>query len=133
MKLANNDAIFIVNKDTRWLVFMSRMLTGLGYTNISTYANGDKCFAHLHLKPRLIFLDHDVNMAHGVELLPLIKQRQPNTAVVLCSGEYNIGVVITAAKKDSFDGVLKSLRSAEALSILINEMNEDGTFPDKIY
>jgi CheY-like chemotaxis protein len=125
--------IFVVDDDPMWSMMLGQMLEDLGYTNISTFSNGTECLENMHLTPSLVFLDYQMDDMNGLEVLQKIKGQYPNTGVVFCSANETMQVALDALQKGSFDYVLKSKCGLEELSIVINEINDQNEFTNKVY
>jgi DNA-binding NtrC family response regulator len=133
MKNQKFKRIFVVDDDPMWSMMLCQMLEDLGYTNIKTFPNGAACLENMHLTPAIVFLDYQMDDMNGLEVLQKIKGKHPATGVVFCSANETMQVALDAMQKGSFDYVLKSKCGLEELSIVINEINDQNEFTEKVY
>lgn len=133
MKKENIKRTFIVDDDPFWTAMLTQMLTDMGYTNITCFENGADCLKNLHLNPKMVFLDYQMQDMNGVEVLQKIKSYYPGIGVVFCTAHEDLGVAVDAMKYGSFDYLLKSNATKKEVSDILGEMSDKQVFADKIY
>lgn len=133
MKQQITKKTFIVDDDPFWTAILVETLESLGYTNISTYKNGEECIKHLHLNPHLVFLDHQMEDMDGIEVLRQIKEYYPGIGVVFCTAHENLSVAVEAIRYGSFEYLLKANSNRREVETIINQMQEAQVFADRIY
>jgi DNA-binding NtrC family response regulator len=131
--MKNEKSIFIVDDDPFWTAVLSQVLSNLGYENLVTYNNGADCIADLPDDPALIFLDYQMEDMNGLEVLKLIKDRNPSIGVIFCTAHEDLGVAIDAMKYGSFDFLLKANATKEEVSSIIDNISKSQVFTRKIY
>ncbi len=99
--------IFLVDDDLFSLSYNQHELQNLGFKDISLFMNGTVCLNNLHLKPDVIFLDHNMDTMTGFEVLKKIKRYDPNINVVILSGQETIKTAVDALKYGAFDYIMK--------------------------
>jgi len=133
MKQQITKKTFIVDDDPFWTAILSEILQSLGYTNISTFKNGEECIKHLHLNPHLVFLDHQMEDMDGIEVLRQIKEYYPGIGVVFCTAHENLSVAVEAIRYGSFEYLLKANSNRREVETIISQMKEAQVFADRIY
>jgi CheY-like chemotaxis protein len=112
---------------------LNEMLKALGYSDITTFRNGAECIKNLHLSPKLIFLDYQMEDMDGLKILERIKKNDPSTCVVFCTAYLNINVAIQAMKLGSSDCLLKEDATEEKVAAVIEGLYRNRAFADKIF
>jgi DNA-binding NtrC family response regulator len=133
MKINNIKRTFIVDDDPFWTTMLSQMLTDLGYSNVVSLENGQNCIDNLHLNPNLVFLDYEMDILNGIEVLKKIKEYYPGIGVVFCTAHEDLSVAVDAMQNGSFDYLLKSNATKKELARIIQNMSEKQIFADKVY
>ena len=105
--MENRVKIFVVDDDLFTLNIYRQGLENFGYQNITLFLNGTVCLNNLNKKPKVIFLDHDMNELSGFEVLKKIKRYDPNIYVILVSAQEKMNVAIDALKYGAFDYIIK--------------------------
>ncbi|MBE8726383.1 response regulator [Flavobacterium hungaricum] len=113
---------FIVDDDVFCANMYNQYLVNMKYDDLTHYSNGSDCIANLHLKPDIIFLDHNMEDINGFEVLKKIKRYDPNIYVVMISGQENIETAVDALKYGAFDYVIKGNDVYEKLELIINKI-----------
>ncbi len=99
--------IFIVDDEILYLNILEQYIRNAGNENISTFSNGTECLNHLHKKPDIIFLDHNMDTFSGYEVLKKIKRVNPDVFVVMVSGQEKIKLAVDTLKHGAFDYIVK--------------------------
>jgi len=72
----------------------------------------------------LILLDQQLPDGTGLELLQLIRQREPEQAVIMMTGQHDLELAIQAIKAGAADFIHKPIKT-EALQIIVNRVLEN--------
>ncbi|MCX6317777.1 MAG: response regulator [Bacteroidetes bacterium] len=107
MENSTSFKIFLVDDDPFSLCLYEQHLRNSGVTNISTFENGTLCLNHLGQQPDVIFLDHNMEILDGVEILRKIKRFNPDIQVVFVSGQEDVSVAVNSLKYGAFDYIIK--------------------------
>ena len=99
--------IFVVDDDPFSLTMYEHHLRNLGYTNVTAFENGTACLNNLTKQPDLIFLDHQMEILNGVDVLKKIKRFNPNTFVVFISAQDDVQTAVNSLKYGAFDYIIK--------------------------
>ncbi|KIA97665.1 response regulator [Flavobacterium sp. AJR] len=113
---------FIVDDDFFCANLYNQYLTNMDYNDVTLFANGIDCIDNLHLKPDIIFLDHNMEDITGFEVLKKIKRYNPNIYVVMVSGQENIKTAVDALKFGAFDYVIKGNDVNEKMIVIITKI-----------
>ncbi|MEI6264583.1 MAG: response regulator [Sphingobacteriia bacterium] len=133
MKIKNIKRTFIVDDDPFWTTMLTQMLSDLGYSNVVNFENGQNCIDNLHFNPNLVFLDYEMDIINGIEVLKKIKEYYPGIGVVFCTAHEDLSVAVDAMQNGSFDYLLKSNATKKEVARIIGKMNEKQIFADKVY
>jgi len=96
---------------------------------IKIFDNGEDALHQMHLKPEIIVLDYHLNAhntdAHnGVEVLKTIKDKYPETQVIMLSGQDKIDVAVDTMRYGAFDYVVKGESAFSRIENIINNASE---------
>ncbi len=133
MKIKNIKRTFIVDDDPFWTTLLTQMLADLGYSNVVNFENGQNCIDNLHFNPNLVFLDYEMDIINGIEVLKKIKEYYPGIGVVFCTAHEDLSVAVDAMQNGSFDYLLKSNATKKELARIMSNMYEKQIFADKVY
>jgi two-component system, OmpR family, response regulator len=117
--------IFIVDDDPFINTLVVNRFTSEGY-RIEAFENGDDCLKALNKKPDLIILDYlfvsdNKELMNGMEVFDKIKKIQPETPVIMLSGQDKGEIVLELARKGIDDYVIKDNNLIDNLNIAVTE------------
>lgn len=115
METKNELNIFLVDDDPSSLALYEMHLKSLGYQNVWKFDNGMDCISSLGLKPDIVFLDYRMPGMDGVEVLKIIKQRDPGIYVVFVTGDTDMKTAATSLKYGAFDFIQKGSDCTERI------------------
>ncbi len=116
--------IYVVDDDVFHLNMMKQILVGAGYEDITIFENGVACLDNLHTKPDIIFLDYNMDVFTGFEVLRKIKRYNPNIYVVMVSAQEEIKTAVNALKYGAFDYLEKNTELDKNLLVTIDKIAE---------
>lgn len=120
----NATPIFVVDDDKFHLEIMQRILQLQGYSNIYLFSNGLDCLNQLHLQPETIFLDHQMDVYSGYEILRKIKRYNPNIYVVMVSAQEDINTAVATLKHGAFDYITKDENLDDNVKKVLKNIDE---------
>jgi DNA-binding NtrC family response regulator len=105
--------IFIVDDDATQAMMLQDFLSKYSTMTIHVFGSGEECLKNLSLKPQIIFLDYNFDMAgkdamDGIDILKEIKRHDPEIEVVMFSGQDKIDVAVNTIKYGAFDYIVKN-------------------------
>lgn len=118
---------FIVDDDQFCLNLYEQHIVNLGHSDVTCFDNGTDCLNNLMLNPEVIFLDHNMDVLNGFELLKKIKRYNPNIYVVMVSGQENMKTAIDALKYGVFDYIIKGDSEAEKIEDVLQRIRQIET------
>ena len=74
--------IFVVDDDHIYGTTIKKILNVKKFENVELFKSGENCLERLSDKPDLIILDFSLETLNGLDVLRLIKSKQPKTKVV---------------------------------------------------
>jgi CheY-like chemotaxis protein len=117
--------IFIVDDDPFINTLVIKRFTTEGY-QVEAFENGEDCLKALYKKPNLIILDYffvsdNKELMNGMEVFDRIKDIQPDTPVIMLSGQDKGEIVLELARKGIDDYVIKDNNLIDNLIIAITD------------
>ena len=114
--------IFLVDDDPFCRQLMEHAIRGLGFDDVHTFDNGAACLDALTDEPDIIFLDQMMGSVSGTDALKAIKRFNPDTYVVLVSGQQQVQVAVDSLKFGAFDYVVKDEQLTERLATVLDKI-----------
>jgi CheY-like chemotaxis protein len=123
--MTNHKLIFVVDDDPVINTLVVKRFTADGY-QVEAFENGEDCLMALNKKPDLIVLDYffvnnNRELMNGMEIFGKIKEIQPDTPVIMLSGQDKGEIVLELARKGIDDYVIKDNNLIDNLNISITE------------
>ena len=105
--------IFIVDDDATQAMMLQDHLSKYSSITVHVFGSGEDCLKNLSLKPQIIFLDYNFDLAgknamDGMEILKEIRKIDPEIEVVMFSGQDKIEVAVNTMKYGAFDYIVKN-------------------------
>jgi len=96
---------------------------------IKIFDNGEDAMEQMYLKPEIIVLDyhlsaHRPDAQNGVDVLKSIKDKYPETQVIMLSGQDKIDVAVDTMRYGAFDYVVKGESAFSRIENIINNASE---------
>ncbi|WP_210517371.1 response regulator [Hymenobacter terricola] len=99
--------IFLVDDDPYCRCLIEHAVRSHGFSDVHLFDNGAACLDALIDEPDIIFLDQTMGSVSGTDALRAIKRFNPDTYVVLVSGQRHVQVAVDSLKLGAFDYVVK--------------------------
>lgn len=90
--------------------------------SISTFYDGESCLKRVDGKTDIVILDYFLNGKNGLETLKSIKAINPETEVVIFSGNEDIGLAIETFRAGATDYVVKGEGAWKKMTRVINSI-----------
>ena len=132
MATLNTFKIFIVEDDPWYGEMLKYYLTLNDEYDVTLFDNGKDCLNHLHLKPDVVSIDFNLPDIGGADLLNSIKNTDPNIAVLVISGQEDIGVALSLLKKGAYEYLMKDDNTKELLWNSILRIRENTALKQKV-
>lgn len=116
--------IFVVDDDPFHLQLMKQILQSQNEENISLFSTGVDCLENIHLKPQIVFLDHNMDIYTGYEVLRKIKRYDPNIFVIMVSSQEEISTAVNSLKHGAFDYVQKNKNLEKTITETLKKVDE---------
>ena len=110
--MAKSTSIFIIDDDPVQLQMLSDHLSSMSNFSIMTFPTGEDALQQISSQPDIVFLDYYLNSVNknaqdGLDILQEIKRANPQTEVVMLSGQDKIDVAVEVMKYGAFDYIVK--------------------------
>jgi two-component system, OmpR family, response regulator len=126
-------SVFLVDDDNMFLKSLEHHLMQKLKHNviIKAFSTGELCLKNLEEKPDIVVLDYflnsrDQHAMNGVQVLEKIKLANPETAVIMLSGQDKMQVAVDSMRHGAFDYVVKNesafLRAQNVIKNAINAL-----------
>lgn len=129
MALSDKRYVFLVDDEPIQNEMLKDFLTERYTYEIKIFDNGEDAMAQMHLNPEIVVLDYHLN-AHladaknGVDVLKEMKDKYPETQVIMLSGQDKIDVAVDTMKYGAFDYIVKGESAFSRIENVINNASE---------
>ena len=120
--LDKSQKIFLVDDDPYCRCLIEHAVRSYGFNDVHLFDNGAACLDALIEEPDIIFLDQMMGSVSGTDALRAIKRFNPDTYVVLVSGQRQVQVAVDSLKLGAFDYVIKNEYLAERLTAVLDKI-----------
>lgn len=114
--------LFLVDDDPYCRYLMEHAVRNYGFRDVHLFDNGAACLDALIEEPDIIFLDQMMGSVSGTDALRAIKRFNPDTYVVLVSGQSKMQVAVDSLKLGAFDYVIKNEHLSERLAAVLDKI-----------
>ncbi len=122
--MTNQLKIFLVDDDMYYINLFEQFLRNLGCENIVSFNNGVDCLNRMAEKPDVVFLDYNMEHYTGYEILKKIKRVDPESFVVMISGQDEIKPAVDTLKQGAFDYLQKGDNEPAKVQAVLNRILE---------
>ena len=124
--------IFIVEDDIIFAKIISHHLSLNPEYEVEIFPDGRSLLKNLFKNPSLISLDYNLPDMTGLEVLKQIKEFNPDTPVVIVSGQQDVATAIELLKKGAYDYILKDQDTKERMWNITKNIRENVALRQKI-
>lgn len=115
--------IFIVDGDPKILHSYEQHLRSGGYQNILLFHDADACLFNIPRQhPDVIFLDHNLKLFNGIDLLKKIRCIKPDVYVVFISNRHDVQTVFHSLQYGAFDYIIKGSNEAARINAVLKKI-----------
>ena len=125
MKTKEQPKIFVIDDDVMTLNLLVQHLKNMGQTDVTPFKNEHSSLNSLCFNPDIIFLDYQLDLLDGLELLKRIKRTNPNTYIVMLSGQDNVDVVVNCYRYGAFDYIVKDFNQENRIKQVLVRISKD--------
>lgn len=127
--MADKRYIFLVDDEPIQNEMLKDYLNERFVYEIKTFDNGEQMLQNMDLHPEIVVLDyhlsaHKTDAKNGVEILKIMKDKYPNTQVIMLSGQDKIDVAIDSMKYGAYDYVVKGETAFSRTENILNNISE---------
>lgn len=124
-EMAEQKLLYIVDDDPFINLLVVKRFTAEGF-RIEAFESGEECLKALDRNPDLIILDYlflpkGGTAMNGMEILDRIRDKKPDTPIIMLSGQENGEVVLELARKGIADYIIKDNNLLDNLHNSIRE------------
>lgn len=124
--------IFIVEDDIIFAKIISHHLSLNPEYEVEIFPDGKSLIKNLYKNPALISLDYNLPDMTGLDVLKQIKEFNPDTPVVIVSGQQDVATAIELLKKGAYDYILKDQDTKERMWNITKNIRENVALRQKI-
>lgn len=121
--------IFLVDDEPIQNEMLKDYLSERFLYDIRVFDNGEDALQNMNLEPEIMVLDYHLNSnkpgaKNGVEILKDVKDRYPNTQVIILSGQDKIDVAVDSMRFGAYDYVVKGETAFSRMENTMNNVSE---------
>ena len=120
--LDKSQKVFLVDDDPYCRCLIEYTVRSYGFTDVHVFENGAACLDALIDEPDIIFLDQMMGSVSGTDALRAIKRFNPDTYVVLVSGQEQMQVAVDSLKLGAFDYVIMNEHLTDRLTAVLDKI-----------
>ncbi|HKC67979.1 MAG TPA: response regulator [Bacteroidia bacterium] len=88
--------------------------------NVSTFNDGESCLAKVDKETNIVILDYFMKGKNGLETLKSIKNINPNTKVIMLSGNEDVALAIETFREGATDYVIKGAGALKKVTKVVH-------------
>jgi CheY-like chemotaxis protein len=77
--------VFLVDDDVFHIEIMKRLLHNEGFVDVVCFKNSSESLNNIHLAPRLVFVDHQIDNNSNLQTVIKFKKDLPNAKIIVLS------------------------------------------------
>ena len=108
-------SVFVVEDDPWYADILQYHISLNPLYEVTCFPSGKECIAALYKKPAIITVDYSLPDMQGKELLARILAVNPETAVIIISGQKDITTAIELLKQGAYDYIVKDENTRDHL------------------
>ena len=125
----SNILINIVDDDPIYGTTLQKILNIKKYSNVKLYSSGEECMNNLNEKPSLVILDFSLEGLNGLDVLKMIKSKQPKVKVVFLTSLNRDEELIAKCKNEgALEFFQKDEKGIEQLTNWVENNVKSGVF-----
>ncbi len=126
---SSNDIIFLVDDEPIQNEMLKDYLSERFLYDVKLFDSGEEALKHMDLNPAIVVLDFHLSAdkpsaKNGVEILKAIKEKNPDTDVIMLSGQDKIEVAVDSMKYGAHDYVVKGETGFARIENALNNVSK---------
>ena len=128
-----NQFTLLVAEDDEWYnrLLVYNLTLNPDYV-VHSFSDAKSLLANLHLQPQVITLDYKLPDMTGDVVLQKIKERSPDTEVIIISEQENIETAVALLKLGAYDYLVKSKDIRDRLLNTVNNIRKNAGLKQRI-
>jgi len=123
--------IFVVEDDSWYGSLLEYHLSLNPDYEVEKFTTGKDCLNNLYKNPSVITLDYSLPDMSGAEILKQVIKSNPDTNVIIISGQEDVSTAIQMLKEGAYDYIVKDDETKDRLwNVVKNIRNNLQLFPD---
>ncbi len=123
MKTKETLNIVIVDNDPLTGKIYSEHMNKMGYEQVSVLTTHPDCINQVCGNADIIFLEQQMMICAGRDIMKEYKFRNPNAYIVIISAQTNLRMVVAAFREGAFDYIIKGEKDLEMIRIVLREIH----------
>lgn len=124
--------IFIVEDDEFYGEMLKHHLLKNPDYEVELFLNGEDCIKNLHKQPSAISLDYSLPDFTGYDVIKKIKEFNPETPVIIVSGQEDISTAVELLKEGAYDYIIKNDDTKNRLWSSLTKIHENFNLKEEI-
>lgn len=116
--------IFVVDDNALFLKVLYKTLELNPAYEVIPISSGRECLNRLSEQPDIVTLDYTLPDMTGKDILEAIKNKLPETQVIIVSGQSDISTAVNLLKIGAYDYIVKGVDTREKINIAIEKIIE---------
>lgn len=123
--------VFLVDDDTKHLIMLKNHLEKKSEYDlkVNIFSNGENCLDKMHENPDVVILDYyldgiKADAANGLEILKKIRLSNPDTYVIMMSGQDDLKVAVDTIDHGAYDYIIKGESAYVRAQMIIDHIIE---------
>ncbi|MCM5662038.1 sigma-54-dependent transcriptional regulator [Galbibacter mesophilus] len=118
--------ILLIEDDVTFSAMLERFLKKNDFTVETSYSSEEAQKKLSSSSYDLVFTDLRLPDDDGISILTKVKEKHPNTPVILMTGYAEVSTAVKAMKKGAFDYISKPFNQDEVLIVIKNALKDDA-------
>jgi DNA-binding NtrC family response regulator len=114
--------IFSIEDDPFYGKMIAHTLEKSSSYEVKSFSTGKDFLDHLHERPDVVTIDHNLPDYNGLEILEKIQAFDRNIATIIVSGQEDVGVAVNAYKKGANYYIIKSPDALTELELCVGRL-----------
>ncbi|WP_347158790.1 sigma-54-dependent transcriptional regulator [Pontibacter chitinilyticus] len=124
--------IFILDDDVWYSELLEYHLSLNPDYELRKFHAAKDCLANMYERPNVVTLDYSLPDKNGTEVLKKMKEQNPDTQVIVISGQEDVATAVDLLKKGAYDYIVKDEDTPERLWNTINKIRENVSLREEI-